>query len=354
MIKTNLIKKLNTLIKQEQFNEVIQYLSIHQNIILSQLNKNCKIKIYINIFQTQKQVLIISCNQGNQRLFDFIISYIQYQIEQEVISKQDFYQYINFQDKFGYTALSYAVFQEEDYMVEKLLELKADYNLKSIQGETILHLASQGNCLKFLVINQNINPIIQKNTLLQKKIQFQRQGLNINAKTKNNSTLLHISCYKGNIDTVRYLLKSEIEINQRDIENHTPLHLAALSQSYRLIKLLLIKGADKNLINNQNKTPFQVAEALDKGNQSLLKLLKKQKFCLNFFYCKYNLKNQKDSINIFFYAFQLNCTFFDFFCCNLYSKYKFIYTIYYSLYYILYILYTFIIYKPRKTQVVFK
>ena len=36
-------------------------------------------------------------------------------------------------------------------MVDKLIELKANYHLKSLQGETILYQASKGNSLKLLV-----------------------------------------------------------------------------------------------------------------------------------------------------------------------------------------------------------
>lgn len=102
-----------------------------------------------------------------------------------------------------------------------------------------------------------------------------RHGGDINARTKTNSTPLHVAASlnlsqlmghdfvnQRNLNTQAYhhlLNKPGIQINVRDVKGCTPLHRAVNSNSLEKIKLLLEKGADFNIAEDRGHTPMDMA-----------------------------------------------------------------------------------------------
>jgi ankyrin repeat protein len=71
----------------------------------------------------------------------------------------------------------------------------------------------------------------------------------INSKTDDGSTPLHLSCWDDNLEAVSLLLNAGADIDSFDRSHQTPLHNAAQGGLVRLILFLFRSGAN-TLISN--------------------------------------------------------------------------------------------------------
>lgn len=86
-----------------------------------------------------------------------------------------------------------------------------------------------------------------------------------------NEYPLHFAARKGQLDSVRKLLKERFDPNRQNVYGLTSLHLACQYGYTAIVQLLLTHGADKWKQEPCGPTPFQTAIA--KGNLEVIQLL---------------------------------------------------------------------------------
>ena len=108
--------------------------------------------------------------------------------------------------------------------------------------------------------------------------QYLDQGGDVNAKTEDNKTLLHIAADNGDVDVVRLLLARGADINVIGYNGYTPLHLAIDSDCdtsgrdgrvatyLPVTKLLIESGADESIRDDGGEIPRDTAVAY--GNKT--------------------------------------------------------------------------------------
>ncbi|EAY03105.1 hypothetical protein TVAG_415390 [Trichomonas vaginalis G3] len=88
---------------------------------------------------------------------------------------------------------------------------------------------------------------------------FILHGADVNAKDKQNKTLLHkVACINSK-ETAEILISHGANVNAKDEDNKTPLHKAALNNSKETTEILISHGADINAKAKYNETPLHTA-----------------------------------------------------------------------------------------------
>jgi len=144
----------------------------------------------------------------------------------------------------------------EVFSAEKFIEAAKKSYIVEIRCQLALpHANIQSvdvNCfsaLHWAVANEDTRMI---EVLLQK-------GSDINATDFNGSTPLITAMYSGNIFMVQLLLESGADVNARNNFECTALHIAAEKHNTQVIGILLKNGADCTLADKNGKTPSQLA-----------------------------------------------------------------------------------------------
>ena len=124
------------------------------------------------------------------------------------------------------------------------------------------------------------------------------QGADIDARSDEDRTPLHLAVAQGSAEMVSLLLDQGADIDARSDEGRTPLHLAVAQGSAEMVSLLLDRGADHDvrdksrrtplllaiysnspanvirlLRDEENKIPLKIREAINLGNLNGLRLL---------------------------------------------------------------------------------
>ncbi|XP_075791247.1 poly [ADP-ribose] polymerase tankyrase-2 isoform X3 [Pelodiscus sinensis] len=94
-----------------------------------------------------------------------------------------------------------------------------------------------------------------------------RKGANINEKTKDFLTPLHMASEKAHNDVVEVIVKHEAKVNALDSLGQTSLHRAAHCGHLQTCRLLLSSGCDPSIVSLQGFTALQM------GNESVQQLL---------------------------------------------------------------------------------
>ncbi|XP_063163484.1 poly [ADP-ribose] polymerase tankyrase-2 isoform X2 [Candoia aspera] len=94
-----------------------------------------------------------------------------------------------------------------------------------------------------------------------------RKGANINEKTKDFLTPLHVASEKAHNDVVEVVVKHEAKVNALDNLGQTSLHRAAHCGHLQTCRLLLSFGCDPSVVSLQGFTASQM------GNESIQQLL---------------------------------------------------------------------------------
>ena len=106
-------------------------------------------------------------------------------------------------------------------------------------------------------------------------------GGDVNARTGDGQTLLHLAADNGEVDVIRLLAARGADVSARGYGGSTPLHLAVdvdCNTSARdgrratelpLTALLLALGADESLRNDDDETPRDIAAAYGDGELAL-------------------------------------------------------------------------------------
>ncbi|XP_053094594.1 poly [ADP-ribose] polymerase tankyrase-2-like isoform X3 [Pangasianodon hypophthalmus] len=151
-------------------------------------------------------------------------------------------------DRLAYEFRGYALLQaarEADlFRLKKHLSLET-INFKHPQThETALHCASA-------------SPYPKRKQVCEILL---RKGANINDKTKDLLTPLHLAAEKSHNDIIELLVKHEAKVNAVDSQGQTPLHRAAQCGHLQSCRLLMSAGSDPLITSLQGFTPSQLSK----------------------------------------------------------------------------------------------
>jgi ankyrin repeat protein len=223
---------------------------------------------------------------------------------------------INIQDRYGMTALHWAVQNQNIEMAEILINNKIDVNLTDKYKTHPIHIAvfmGRYDITELLLINNaNIDgvnmerysplsiAVIRKDIKLIKLLLeygsdpfqiiagehnsiivaalldttavmdfFIKEGYNINGIAyPHEITPLHAAVAKNNFDMVKLLVENGMNVNSRDKENKTPLYFAVQANFGDIAIYLLENGGDPFIKSDMGISPFDLAE---RSNRDMLK-----------------------------------------------------------------------------------
>ena len=81
------------------------------------------------------------------------------------------------------------------------------------------------------------------------------------------------ACMKGDLTEVKQFVSEGVDVNWKSYNNNTPLHLAVLDGHTEVVKLLINKDADRNQKNTLGKTALDIAR--EKNHTEIIALLEK-------------------------------------------------------------------------------
>ncbi|KAL9611861.1 MAG: hypothetical protein Q9167_003515 [Letrouitia subvulpina] len=197
---------------------------------------------------------------------------------------------LNCRDRYGHSALTYAVTSHEEVLVMQILKrdnVRLDF--KCSTGETPLQLAVKYRnvtIVKLLLQREQIETNCRDrfgNTPLCTaaklgngavvELLLQRDDVEANARDKYGRTPLHLAASSRNETTVKLLLqRDDVEVNTSDVYSQTPLHIAVIYKREAIVKLLLQR--DDVQVNSRNKhdeTPLHLAVIYKR--EAIVKLL---------------------------------------------------------------------------------
>lgn len=147
---------------------------------------------------------------------------------------------LNAADDQGSAPLHTAAAAGQKHIVELLLSLGADVNVKNRDGSTPLHVAAseaRGEIVDLLLA----------------------KGADLFALDANGMTVLHSAAYGGATPIARKLIELGLDVNTKKTNGSAPLHGAALGGFIETVEMLLSEGADPNLANVNGFTPLLTA-----------------------------------------------------------------------------------------------
>ncbi|XP_036354507.1 serine/threonine-protein phosphatase 6 regulatory ankyrin repeat subunit A-like, partial [Octopus sinensis] len=174
--------------------------------------------------------LMFACYKGaDRRIIDILID-AGSQIEEK--------------DRWGFTALHWAVLRKHLQTVELLLSRGSNINEKTNRGYTPLHLAA------------NSSPEWTDGV----KAIMNRSAVEVNPRNEDGRTPLHLACWRGHLHTVDLLLgHNGIDANVVDNDGDTPLHEAVRMCRLQAVELLLSRGCNVNEKTKRGYTPLHLA-----------------------------------------------------------------------------------------------
>jgi len=98
-----------------------------------------------------------------------------------------------------------------------------------------------------------------------------KQGADLEARSFNGNTSLHLATWNGHANVVRVLLDGKADPNTACNKNETPLQQAAWRGYTTVCQLLLEAGADPNAMSDTGLTPLHQAAA--NGHEVVAKVL---------------------------------------------------------------------------------
>ena len=151
-------------------------------------------------------------------------------------------------NSYGATALHWAVWKDERFIVQLLIRAGADMNAKTEKGDTPLHIAALRGHVVLLG-------------------QIVALGVNIDQQNKAGHTALHIAAANGHSTLVKYLLATKADTSILDGQGRHLLHHAIdnkrLSMDVETVRLLLEHGVMYQEADFNNMTPLHLATQFD-------------------------------------------------------------------------------------------
>lgn len=174
------------------------------------------------------------------------------------------------------TPLHLAVITQQADLVEVLLRAGADPAALDRNGQTSLHLCceyDQGDCLSLLLSHHAAPSCLEKRNyeglsalhvavLRRRKdlaLMLLNAGADINAMDiKSGLTPLMHAVEDNNVNMVHFLIENGCDVNSQSYSGNTALHCACGRGQLDTVRLLLKNAADSGLKNYHNDTPVMV------------------------------------------------------------------------------------------------
>lgn len=192
----------------------------------------------------------------------------------------------NVKDGDGNTPLHYAVLEGHGEVIRLLLGNRAEPNVKNIHETMPLHLAARRGAEDAvrLLLQMKADLNVQ-NAVGMTPLNMAAHGasttvvrLLVDKKADPNikpnrglGMALHGAAAAGNAEVVRLLLDKKAEPNAKDFHKMTPIHVAAMRGHPDVVRLLLDKKADPSVKDTLGSTPLQYAT--QKGHLEVVRLL---------------------------------------------------------------------------------
>lgn len=191
----------------------------------------------------------------------------------------------------GCTALHYAAFYNRKDIVEYLISMEAELNVKNSSGFTPLAWAvDRGYAdIAWMLLEATADPAIgdsKGNTPLHKatiakNLQMvetllaintdEDEWCKVNATTSDGCTAAYFAAFQGSDDILRVLIDFGANINLASSKNISPLHRAVSGNRVETVKFLLEHGANVNHADDAGRTALHLAVAVN--NAEIVKLL---------------------------------------------------------------------------------
>ncbi len=165
------------------------------------------------------------------------------------------------------TPIFYALQRGSIHFVKQLIRHKANINVHDgYEGKTPLHFILQDNGISCFTGNLDAvdwEAEARENSERERNgaLFLLEHGADVNAKTENGDTPLHLAVEDGYDGVILKLIALKADINAQNNEGDTPLHNAVNMGNKFMISLLLRLGADPNQPNRAGETALYRAAA---------------------------------------------------------------------------------------------
>ena len=174
----------------------------------------------------KKTPLMLAAREGHKSIVEFYL-----QAEDPKIA-------INKEDKFGWTSLLLALLREHEETALILIEA----------GASVTHIAPEES-----FSSAHGAAFIDSEQLFDKLL---GGGASLTVRTSTGITPLHYASRVGKMNSIRFLLKNDVDVNAQDRDGDTPLMLAAKYFQIEAVKVLLAADADPSLCDSFGLAPL--------------------------------------------------------------------------------------------------
>ncbi|XP_077283110.1 uncharacterized protein LOC143909084 [Arctopsyche grandis] len=186
-------------------------------------------------------------------------------------------------NKKGDTSLTLAAKHDKTETLKILLECGVDVNHINMESETALHIIFnyQRKEAFDLLLKSGADPTIASKKMssfndkkaasviheivifddIEKFKLLLENGINLNIRSADDSSLLHYAVVFRNIKILPLLLDENIDLNITDMYGQTAVIYAMKNDNFEAVELLLAKGADPNICDNNGNTLLHYAAA---------------------------------------------------------------------------------------------
>jgi len=168
-------------------------------------------------------------------------------------------------ERFGFTALHWAVTANRDEVVKLLLEKGADPNGISKSEQTSLHFAADKGHTRVIDVlikgGAKTDEIDAFGLTPIRYAIYNKKHDAIKALAESGAALdLHAAAALGRLEELKDLLRKHPKsVNTKSCWSNTPLHLAAQYEKPKAVQILTEAGADPNIVNQDGYTPFHLS-----------------------------------------------------------------------------------------------
>ncbi|XP_041105107.1 transient receptor potential cation channel, subfamily N, member 1 isoform X2 [Polyodon spathula] len=149
---------------------------------------------------------------------------------------------VDFQNEEGQTPLHVAAWEGDESMLKYFYQCKANPNIADKLDRSPLHIAAERG-------HTNVVEVLTE-----------KFRSNVLGRTKDGSTLMHISAQCGHPETALAFLKKGVPLHMPNKARETPLHIAArVKEGEKVAEMLLKSGADVNAEQENGETAMHIA-----------------------------------------------------------------------------------------------